>query len=76
MLVDTACRVYTRTTFVFLCVFSGLGGIFPLQSDWSLSCDHGLDHASYCQSNTTTSNDVFLSARTCHIEEAETQRGS
>ena len=26
-------------------------GIPPLQSDWSLSCDHGLDYASCCENN-------------------------
>ena len=29
-------------------------GIPQLQSDWSLSCDHGLDYASYVRTTTTT----------------------
>ena len=27
-----------------------------LQSDWSLSCDHGLDNASYCENNNNNSS--------------------
>ena len=33
----------------FVCVFPR--GIPQLQSDWSLSCDHGLDYASSCENN-------------------------
>ena len=36
---------YACTTFGFVCVFFSWG-ISPLGSDWSLSCDHGLDYAS------------------------------
>ena len=35
----------------FVCVFFPWG-IPQLQSDWSLSCDHGLDYASKCENNT------------------------
>ena len=35
-------------------VFFFLWGIPQLQSDWSLSCDHGLDYASKCEKTTTT----------------------
>ena len=33
----------------FVCVLPS--GIPQLQSDWSLSCDHGLDYASECENN-------------------------
>ena len=33
----------------FVCAFPW--GIPQLQSDWSLSCDHGLDYASPCENN-------------------------
>ena len=32
-------------------------GIPQLQSDWSLSCDHRLDYASYVRTTTTTLNE-------------------
>ena len=31
-------------------------GIPPLQSDWSLSYDHGLHYASYCDNNNNNNN--------------------
>ena len=37
-----------------LCFFPG--GIPPLQSDWSLSCDHGLGCASSCENNNNNNN--------------------
>ena len=36
--------IYACTTFDLFCVFPW--GIPQLQSDWSMSCDHGLDYAS------------------------------
>ena len=41
--------IYVCTTFGLFVVFPW--GILPRQSDLSLSCDHGLDYASYCESN-------------------------
>ena len=42
--------IYACTTFGFvLGVFPW--GIPPLQSAWSLSCDHGLNYASLCENN-------------------------
>ena len=43
-----------------VCVFPW--GIPQLQSDWSLSCDHGLDYASYCENN--NNNNLFYIAWT------------
>ena len=40
---------------LFLFVFFPWG-IPPLQSDWSMSCDHGLDHANYCEYNNNNHN--------------------
>ena len=41
-----SCDIYMRVLpLVCLCFFV-LGGIPQLQSDWSLSCDHGFDYAS------------------------------
>ena len=37
-----------------LCVF--FLGIPHLKSDWSLSCDHGLDYASYFENNNSNNN--------------------
>ena len=31
-------------------------GIPQLQSDWSLSCDYGLDYASYCENNSNNND--------------------
>ena len=39
-----------------VCVFPW--GIPRLQSDWSLSCDHGLDYASYCENINNNNNRV------------------
>ena len=46
-----------------ICVYRTFGlfgvfpwGILPLQSDWSLSCDHGHDYTSYCENNNSNSN--------------------
>ena len=36
-------------------------GVPQLQSDWSLSCDHGLDYGSYCENN---NNDTWHMAGT------------
>ena len=41
---DLIMRVNVRTTTTTVCVFPW--DIPQLQSDWSLSCDHGLDYAS------------------------------
>ena len=38
--------IYART--ILIC-FILPWGILPLRSDWSLSCDHGLDYASCCE---------------------------
>ena len=42
----------------------GLFVFFPwdipqLQSDWSLSCDHGLDHSSQCENNNNNNRTGF-----------------
>ena len=42
-----SCDICVYHLWFVLCVFFFLWGIPPLQSDWSLSCDHGLDYASY-----------------------------
>ena len=44
--------IYACTTFGLLVFFSW--GIPQLQSDWSLSRDHGLDYGSYCRTMMTT----------------------
>ena len=41
---DIDCACTTFDLFVFLPCWGGLGSP-SLQSDWSLSCDHGLDYA-------------------------------
>ena len=40
---------YARTTCGLFVFFPW--GIPQLQSEWSLSCDHGLDYASECENN-------------------------
>ena len=47
-------------TVIYECTTFGLFVFFPwgipqLQSCWSLSCDHGLDHGSYCENNNNNS---------------------
>ena len=37
-------------------------GIPQLQSDWSLSCDHGLDNASKCENNNSNNNNTTTTA--------------
>ena len=52
-----SCDIYVyHLWFVFF-----LWGIAQLQSDRSLSCDHGLDYASLCENN--NNNDDFGTTR-------------
>ena len=41
--------------------FSFSSGNLPLQSDWSLSCDQGLDRASLCENNNSCRSSRQLS---------------
>ena len=46
--------IYACTTFgLFVCFPRGIP---QLQRDWSLSCNHGLDYASYVRTTTTTTS--------------------
>ena len=42
-------------------------GIPPLQSDWSLFCDHGLDYASECENNNNNNNNNNTAAAKSNI---------
>ena len=55
-----------------LCFFSW--GIPPLQSDWSLSCDHELDLASSCQNNNTNTTTNTTTTTTTNHSESETAK--
>ena len=49
--------IYTNEAWLFILMTFGLyffGGIIQLQSDWSLSCDHGLGYASLCENTMNT----------------------
>ena len=54
----------------YACTTLGLFVFFPwgipqLQSDWSLSCDHGLDYASLCENNNSTNYLLCTSSEVC-----------
>ena len=46
--------IYACTPLWVVCVFSSSGGIPQLESDWSLSCDHGTDLIMRVNVRTTT----------------------
>ena len=46
--------IYACTTFGLFMFFPW--GIVSFQSDWSLSCDHGLDYVSDCENNNNKNN--------------------
>ena len=54
-----------------VCVFPW--GIHQLQSDWSLSCDHGLDYASYCENNNNNNNNNVVQKLDFYLENVRAQ---
>ena len=55
----------------FVCAFSPIP---QLQSDWSLSREHGLDYASQCQNNSSNNNNyrAILARVTLYLTDKNT----
>ena len=70
-------EAYIASAVIYACTIFGLFVFFPwgipqLQSDWRLSCDHGLDYASRCENNNNNNEKGQLSIKSDNFFQGRT----